>query len=66
MPLQLELQPRFKEVNRRNAVLDADYCVVKRSNFDLVETQEQLTRSHDIITETFKISVTDHAREEWA
>ncbi|MBE9061009.1 TIGR04255 family protein [cf. Phormidesmis sp. LEGE 11477] len=65
-PLQLELQPRFKEVNRRNAVLDADYCVVKRSNFDLVEIQEQLTRSHDIITETFKISVTDYARERWA
>jgi uncharacterized protein (TIGR04255 family) len=65
--LQLELHPRFKEINCRNAVLDTDYFVVKRNNsFDLTEIEEQLLKSHDIITDAFNVSVTDYAKEKWA
>lgn len=66
IPLLLELQSRFKEINRRNAVLDTDYFVVKRNSFDLKEIQNQLLKSHDMITNAFKVSVTDYAREKWA
>jgi len=66
-PLQLELQPRFTEVKGRNAVLDTDYSIVKRTNsFDLNEIEDQLSKAHDIITDAFKVSVTDHAIERWA
>ena len=64
--LQLELQVRFKEINGRNAVLDTDYFVVKRTSFDLKEIEDQLLKAHDIITNAFKVSVTDYAREKWA
>lgn len=65
-PLQLELQPRFTAINGRNAVLDTDYSVVKRDGFDIERIEKQLLESHDIITNAFKVSVTDHARERWA
>lgn len=65
-PLQLELQPRFTKINGRNAVLDTDYSVVKRDGFDLEKIEKQLLKSHDIITDAFKVSVTDYARERWA
>lgn len=64
--LQLELQPRFKEINGRNAVLDTDYYVAKRSIFEVADVKNQLSRSHDIITSAFRVSVTDHARKRWA
>ena len=64
--LQLELQARFKEINGRNAVLDTDYFVAKRTSFDLKEIEDQFLKSHDIITNAFKVSVTDYAREKWA
>jgi len=63
--LQLELKPRFKEINSRNAVLDTDYFIIKRNSFDLNEIKAQLSKAHDIITNAFKISVTDYARERW-
>jgi uncharacterized protein (TIGR04255 family) len=66
IPLQLELQSRFTVINGRNAVLDTDYFVVKRNSFDLEEIREQLLKAHDIITNSFKVSVTDYAREKWA
>jgi uncharacterized protein (TIGR04255 family) len=65
-PLQLELQPRFTAINGRNAVIDTDYSVVKRRNFNFKEIEDQLLRSHGIITSAFKASVTDYAREKWA
>jgi uncharacterized protein (TIGR04255 family) len=65
-PLQLELQPRFTKINGRNSVLDTDYSVVKRDGFDLEKIEKQLLKSHDIITDAFKVSVTDYARERWA
>jgi uncharacterized protein (TIGR04255 family) len=69
-PLQLELKPRFSAVNGRNAVIDTDYSVDysvdKRKNFDLKEIESQLLKSHAIITNAFRISVTDYAREKWA
>ncbi|MDF5732526.1 MAG: TIGR04255 family protein [Rhizonema sp. PD38] len=64
--LQLKLQPRFTEINGRNAVLDTDYFVVKRNSFGLKEIEDQLLKAHDIITNAFKVSVTDYAREKWA
>lgn len=66
LPLQLELQSRFTVVNGRNAVLDTDYSVIKRDSFDLEKIEKQLLESHDIITNAFKISVTDYARTRWA
>lgn len=65
-PLQLELQPRFTEINGRNAVLDTDYFVAKRNSFNLIEVEDQLQKAHDIITNAFKVAVTDYAREKWA
>lgn len=64
--LQLELQPRFKEVDGLNAVLDTDYFVAERNSFDVEEIEVQLRKAHDIITNAFKVSVTDYAREKWA
>ncbi|MDR9893275.1 TIGR04255 family protein [Aetokthonos hydrillicola Thurmond2011] len=66
IPLQLELQLRFREINCQNTVLDTDYFIVKRNNFDLEEIENQLLKSHEIITNAFKVSVTDYAREKWA
>jgi len=66
IPLQLELKPRFAEINGQNAVLDTDYFVIKRNSFDLDEVENQLSRAHSIITNTFKISATDYARKKWA
>lgn len=66
LPLQLELQSRFTEVNGRNAVLDTDYFVAKRNSFNLTEVEDQLQKAHEIITNAFKVSVTDYAREKWA
>jgi len=66
IPLQLELQPRFTAINGRNAVLDTDYFVVERNSFDLKEIEDQLLKAHAIITNAFKVSVTDYAREKWA
>jgi len=65
-PLQLELQPQFTAINGRNAVLDTDYSIVNRNSFDLEKIENQLLKSHDIITKAFKVSVTDYARERWA
>jgi uncharacterized protein (TIGR04255 family) len=65
-PLQLELQPRFAVINGRNAVLDTDYFVAKRNSFALEEIEAQLLKSHNVITNAFKVSVTDHARKRWA
>lgn len=65
-PLQLELQPQFTAVNGRNTVLDTDYFVVKRNSFNLIEIKSQLLKSHEIITNAFKVSVTDYAKEKWA
>jgi uncharacterized protein (TIGR04255 family) len=65
-PLQLELQPRFAAINSRNTVLDTDYFVAKRSSFDLKKIEAQLLAAHDIITNAFKVSITDYARKRWA
>lgn len=64
-PLQLELGPKFAAINGRNAVLDMDYFVAKRNSFNLMEIEAQLLKAHDIITNAFKVSVTDYAREMW-
>lgn len=64
--LQLELQSRFREINGRNAVLDTDYFVVKRSGFDLKEIEDQLLKAHNIITNAFNVAVTGYAKEKWA
>jgi len=65
-PFQLELQSRFTAISGRNAALDTDYSVIKREGFDLEKIEKQLLESHDIITNAFKVSVTDYAREMWA
>lgn len=64
--LQLNLQPRFAAINGRHSVLDTDYFVIKRGDFDLAAIETQLSKAHEIITTAFKVSVTDHARQRWA
>ncbi len=64
-PLQLELQSKFAAINGRNAVLDMDYFVAKRDSFELMEIENQLLKAHDIITDAFKVSVTEYARDIW-
>jgi uncharacterized protein (TIGR04255 family) len=65
-PIPLKLQPRFEDINARHTVLDTDYFVAKRSNFDIEQVKTQLSVAHDIITCAFTASVTDHARQKWA
>jgi uncharacterized protein (TIGR04255 family) len=65
-PLQLELQPRFTAIKDRSAVLDTDYFSQDRKAFDLPVIEAQLIKSHNVITKTFKASVTDYARAKWA
>ena len=66
MPLQLELQPRFGEINGENVVLDTDYSISKRSNFDIADVERKLISAHAVHTNAFKASVTDYARGKWA
>ncbi|NJN38438.1 MAG: TIGR04255 family protein [Acaryochloridaceae cyanobacterium CSU_3_4] len=66
LPLKLELQPRFAAINGRNAVLDNDYFVTDRSDFDPGAIKNQLLAAHDIIANSFQVSVTDYARQRWA
>jgi uncharacterized protein (TIGR04255 family) len=65
-PLQLRLQPRFAEINGPNAVLDTDYFVAKRNDFNLAEVENQLQKSHNTITNAFSVAVTEYAKTKWA
>jgi uncharacterized protein (TIGR04255 family) len=65
LPLQLELDPRFTIINSRNAVLDTDYFIAKRSNFDIAEIESQLLSAHDLLIAAFEGAVTDRARQKW-
>ena len=64
-PLKLEIQPQFSEIPGPSAVLDTDYFVKKRFDFDLEMVKVQLLSSHDIIDRAFHLSVTDYARHVW-
>ncbi len=64
--LQLEINSRFKAIKGRNAVLDTDYFVIERNSFQIQKIEEQLLKSHEIITDAFKGSVSDYARKKWA
>jgi uncharacterized protein (TIGR04255 family) len=63
--LQLELNPRFTAINGRHTVIDTDYFIAERSNFNLVEIEDRLRVAHNIITTAFKASVTEYAMEKW-
>jgi uncharacterized protein (TIGR04255 family) len=65
-PLQLELAPRFKEINSRNAVLDTDYFVAQRTKFDIAEISSQMLFAHDVVTNAFDSSVTEYSKKKWA
>jgi uncharacterized protein (TIGR04255 family) len=65
-PLQLSLLPRFAEINGRHAVLDNDYFVEKRNSFEISKIETQLKNAHEVITQAFKASLTDHAKLRWA
>jgi uncharacterized protein (TIGR04255 family) len=65
-PLQLELAPRFREVNGRHAVLDTDYFVAQRTKFDITEIKNQMLAAHDVVTNAFDSSVTEYSKEKWA
>lgn len=64
-PLQLELQSRFASITNRNAVLDIDYFITKRSNLILKQVETQLLASHNIVETAFKVSVTGDALKRW-
>lgn len=65
IPLQLELQPRFTEINGQNLVLDTDYFTSNRVDFDVNNVKERLASAHDILKKAFKASVTPYAIEKW-
>jgi uncharacterized protein (TIGR04255 family) len=64
-PLQLALQKRFTEINCQHTVLDLDYFLANRINFDITNIETQLINTHSIITNAFEVSLTDYARERW-
>lgn len=64
-PMVLALPDRFGKLSGRIAVLDTDYFVEHRNNFDLNSVKEQLLVSHKIVSDTFKSSVTEHAISNW-
>jgi uncharacterized protein (TIGR04255 family) len=65
-PLQLALQKRFTEINCQHTVLDLDYFLANRINFDITNIETQLVNIHSIITNAFEVSLTDYARGRWA
>jgi uncharacterized protein (TIGR04255 family) len=66
-PLQLELAPRFREINGRHAVLDTDFFVAQRTKkFDITEVNNQLLAAHEVLTNAFESSVTAYSKEKWA
>ncbi|MHC5739983.1 hypothetical protein [Nostoc sp.] len=65
IPLPLELRPQFAVINGRNAVIR--YLTISSLNATVLifkEIEDQL-KAHNTITNAFKISVTDYAREKW-
>lgn len=65
LPLQLELSSRFTTIKERNAVMDTDYFIAKRSSFDIAEIESQLLSAHEFLRAAFKAAVTDYARQKW-
>jgi uncharacterized protein (TIGR04255 family) len=65
LPLQLELSSRFTTIKDRNAVMDTDYFIAKRSDFDIAVVKDQLLLAHDFLMAAFKAAVTDYARQTW-
>jgi uncharacterized protein (TIGR04255 family) len=65
-PLQLELAPEFKKINGCHAVLDTDYFVAQRTNFDIAEIRSKLLLAHDVVTNAFDCSVTEYSKKKWA
>jgi uncharacterized protein (TIGR04255 family) len=64
-PFQLKLLPKFASITGRNAVLDIDYFVTQRFDFDVKRSEELLQVAHGIITDAFRASVTERALSVW-
>jgi uncharacterized protein (TIGR04255 family) len=64
-PLQLELAPRFREINGRHAVLDTDYFVAQRNTLDIAEIRKKMLIAHDVVTNAFDSSVTEYSKKKW-
>jgi uncharacterized protein (TIGR04255 family) len=66
LPLQLDLQQRFREIAGQNIVLDTDCFTSDRSDFDIVDIEDKLKSAHEVLKDAFRVSVTDYAMEKWA
>jgi len=64
-PMQLAMPARLNSIVGRTVVMDTDYFVKGRSDFDLGSVETQLTESHKIIGEVFKKAITKHAIKVW-
>ncbi|MCU7885460.1 MAG: TIGR04255 family protein [Candidatus Thiodiazotropha sp. (ex Lucinoma annulata)] len=64
-PMQLTMPQHLTNVSGRTAVLDNDYFVEKRIDFNLDHVEAQLRSSHDIVSATFRKVITDHAKTTW-
>ncbi|MDC8758224.1 TIGR04255 family protein [Janthinobacterium fluminis] len=60
------IDPRFTTWTGLHASVDTDAAFVKREEFDLAAIKSRLTALHDIIEQSFKATVTDHALAAWA
>ena len=64
-PLQLHLQPKFASLKSKTAVLDIDYYMTQRLEFDIKLINEKLLTFHDVVTEVFQELMTSHAKKTW-
>ncbi len=65
-PMQLTMpEKKAGDFTGRAAVIDTDYFVERRSNFDLADVEIQLIASHEIVSDVFKKAITEHAVKMW-
>ncbi len=67
LPFKLQISPRFSEILCRTAVLDTDHFISHhpRFEFNIAPIKSALSNSHDILTEVFRSSITEHAIKVW-
>lgn len=64
-PMLLKPLTKFEVFEGKSVTLDLDYVVAQRFDFNIETVREQLCSSHDIITDAFHESITEHALSVW-
>ncbi|MYB33644.1 MAG: TIGR04255 family protein [Gammaproteobacteria bacterium] len=65
LPMILTLPDRINNPSGKMALIDTDYFVENRINFDLNSVKEQLSASHEKTKKIFESSVTEYAISVW-